>query len=67
MPKKAKSAAAKVREICTQYENEFMHKHTSQKTFFWGDDGIVPKFCDICPIHHFLVLYEYEKKICFRF
>ena len=28
-----------------------------------GDNEILPKFCDVCPNHNFIIHYGYDKKI----
>ena len=35
-------------------------RRTSQKKF--GGDGVLPKSCDICPNHDFVVLYKDMRK-----
>ena len=38
----------------------YNHRHISQKKL--GDNTVLTKFCNACPNHDFLVLYEFNKK-----
>ena len=33
----------------------------------FGGNKVLPKFCDVCLNHDFLVLYGYKKKFCLKF
>ena len=37
------------------------HSRTSPKKF--GGNEVLPKFCDLCPNHDFIVHFGYDKKI----
>ena len=38
-----------------------VHNRTSPKNF--GGNEVLPKFCDVCPNHDFIVHFGYDKKI----
>ena len=41
--------------------NSSIHSRTSPKNL--GGNEVLPKFCDVCPNHDFIVHFGYDKKI----